>query len=191
MKTKRFYITENGNILNTKLGCFQTAGGQFLRRVFNEEMKYLIGVLAPVNFPDGLSEPELPIWEFLWKYIDEDDSQYHNYLCFTRIINKKREYYLICTSEEELFNSNMEIADTDIDLYLEDPNLPDDIDFYISELANYTKNLSGFTSLKACWKLGNPDFEERVRRYKILKEKGIQPPFSNKKRQRKPRKQTI
>ena len=38
MKTK-FYLTENGNILNTEKGCFQTAGGQFLRRVFDADYK--------------------------------------------------------------------------------------------------------------------------------------------------------
>lgn len=196
---KKFYLTNNGNILNTEKGCFQTAGGQFLRRVFDEEMKHLVKVLYPIDFPDAIEEPELPIWEFLWDYIDESGSNYYHYLrrynilkkiCFTRVNNNKREYFLLCTPK--YFNNlNLQIVDTDIELYLENPNLPDDRDFYISELTNYDVygvNLSSFTNLETCLKLGNPDSKEEERRLKILREKGIEFPSSSNKRPRKPRK---
>ena len=95
---KKFYLTNNGNILNTEKMCFQTVEGKFLRRVFEEEMKHLIGVLTPVNFPNGIKEPKLPIWEFLWDYIDESGSNYYHYFCFTRVNNNKREYFFIMYS---------------------------------------------------------------------------------------------
>lgn len=174
---EQFYLTANGNILNTELKCFQTVEGNFLRRVFDEEMKHLTGILTPVSFPNGIKEPKISIWEFLWDYIDESSSNYYHYFCFTRVNNNKREYFLLCTSN--YFNNlNLQIVDTDIELYLEDPNLPDDIDFYISELTN----------LETCLKLGNPDSKEEKRRLKILREKGIEFPSSSNKRPRKPRK---
>ena len=74
---KKYYLTKNGNILNTEKGCFQTAGGQFLRRVFDEEMEYLIGGLTPIEVPKDFPESELPIWELLWdvegEFLNEED----------------------------------------------------------------------------------------------------------------------
>ena len=54
-----FYLTNNGNILNTDLWCFQTPDGRFLRPVLHEELTYLIDVLIPVEFPEGLEIPDI------------------------------------------------------------------------------------------------------------------------------------
>ena len=57
------------------------------------------------------------------------------------------------------------------------------VDCKKAELVEYAYK----SSLEEIYKLGNPDLEERTRRYKILKKKGIQFPSSSKKRQRKPK----
>lgn len=186
MKTK-FYLTENGNILNTEKGCFQTAGGQFLRRVFQEEMEYLVGVLTPIKVPKGFPEPKLPIWNYLWNvkgtFLNED----YEYVpctiaCFTcQVGGLKREYCSIILPE--YIHANVEIVDTDESpIYVQDDELVD-VDCKKAELVEYAYK----SSLEEIYKLGNPDLEERTRRYKILKEKGIEFPSSSKKRQRKPK----
>jgi hypothetical protein len=184
MKTK-FYLTENGNILNTEKGCFQTAGGQFLRRVFDEEMEYLIGVLTPIEVPQDFPESELPIWELLWdvegEFLnEEDDLEPCLRSCYTREINGKREFCILIFPEYDL-SRNVEVVDTDESpVYVQDDELVD-VDCKKAELVEYAYK----SSIEEIYKLGNPDLEERTRRYKILKEKGIEFPSSSKKRQRK------
>jgi len=187
---EKFYLTNNGDILNTEKGYLQTAEGKFIRRVFSREIVYLAETLIPINFPTKMiKEPELPIWEFLWDYVDKDNPQYYHYFCFTRIYNKKRAYFLLCASNSESSNLNIQIVDTDIEkFYLENPNEPQFNNFIPYELINYTTNLSSLENLKTCWALGNPNLKERIRRYNILKKKGIKLPFSYKKRPRKPKK---
>jgi hypothetical protein len=186
MKTK-FYLTENGNILNTEKGCFQTAGGQFLRRVFDEEMEYLIGVLTPIEVPQDFPESELPIWELLWdvegEFLnEEDDLEPCLRSCYTREINGKREFCILIFPEYDL-SRNVEVVDTDESpVYVQDDELVD-VDCKKAELVEYAYK----SSIEEIYKLGNPDLEERTRRYKILKEKGIEFPSSSKKRQRKPK----
>ena len=187
MKTK-FYLTENGNILNTEKGCFQTAGGQFLRRVFDEEMEYLVSVLTPIEAPKDFPEPELPIWKLLWdvegEFLNEkDDLEPCLRSCYTREINGKREFCIIIFPEYDL-SRNVEIVDTDESpVYVQDDELVD-VDSCKAELVEYAY----MSSLKEVFMLGEPDLEERTRRYKILKEKGIELPFVHQERQRKPRK---
>ena len=182
MKTK-FYLTENGNILNTEKGCFQTAGGQFLRRVFDEEMEYLVSVLTPIEFPKGFPEPELPIWEFLLETEGEFLNEKHDLepclrSCYTREINGKRQFCIIIFPE--YVTRNVEIIDTDSPVYVQDDDL---IDIKKAELIEYAYK----SSLEEVYRLGEPDLKERARRYKILKEKGIEFPPISQKRQRKPK----
>jgi hypothetical protein len=187
METK-FYLTRNGNILNTEKGCFQTAGGQFLRRVFDEEMEYLVSVLTPIEAPKDFPEPELPIWKLLWdvegEFLNEkDDLEPCLRSCYTREINGKREFCIIIFPEYDL-TRNVEIVDTDESpVYVQDDELVD-VDSCKAELVEYAY----MSSLKEVFMLGEPDLEERTRRYKILKEKGIELPFVHQERQRKPRK---
>lgn len=37
---EKFYLTNNGDILNTEKGYLQTAEGKFIRRVFSREIVY-------------------------------------------------------------------------------------------------------------------------------------------------------
>lgn len=173
MKTERFYITENGNILNTKLGCFQTPTGQFLRRVFKNEMEYLTKELTPVRFPKGIEQPELPIWSYLWE-VDgeyEDECGYTHecvIACFTRQVGGlKREYCSIILPE--YIHTNVEIVDTDVEVFVEDYENEDGV----GELATYAQKVSILT----IWTLGEPDLSERVKRYKVLKSMGIKLPY--------------
>jgi len=187
MKTK-FYLTENGNILNVGKGCFQTAGGQFLRRVFDEEMEYLVGVLTPIRAPKDFPEPELPVWELLWdiegEYLNENNElEPCLRSCYTRKIEgKDREFYILIFPENRY--TNVEIVDTDESpIYVEDEEVGR-YEYKKAELIEYAYK----SSLEEVYKLGEPDLEERTRRYKILKEKGIEFPPISQKRQRKPRK---
>lgn len=172
MKTERFYITENGNILNTKLGCFQTPTGQFLRRVFNSEFEYLRGELIPVEFPAGIKEPELPIWSYLWdvegEYADECGDTHECFIvCFTRQISGlKREFSVLYVPK---YTNNVKIVDTDVEVFVEDYENEDGV----GELATYAQKVSILT----IWTLGEPDLSERVRRYKVLKSMGIKLPY--------------
>jgi len=186
---KKYYVTRNGNILNTEKGCFQTAGGQFLRRVFEEEMEYLVDVLTLAEFPEGgIPEPELPIWELLWdvegEFLNESgDLEPCLMSCYTREIDGKRDYCILVFPEYDL-SRNVEIVDTDESpVYVQDDELVD-VDSCKAELVEYAY----MSSLKEVFMLGEPDLEERTRRYKILKQKGIKLPFVHQKRQRKPRK---
>jgi len=177
MKTK-FYLTENGNILNTEKGCFQTAGGQFLRRVFQEEMEYLVWVLTPIKIPKGFPEPELPIWNYLWNVKGTFLNKDYEYVpctiaCFTRQVGGlKREYCSIILPE--YIHANVEIVDTDESpIYIEDEDLTYSASFHEAELINYARK----ESVEDVYHIGKPDFEERVRRYKILKSLGIKLPY--------------
>lgn len=141
---KKYYLTKNGNILNVEKKCFQTTDGKFLRRVFKDEMEYLVEVLTPIDFPDGIKEPDEPeIWEYLWEVEDVDMSQYqpdrccnggcYSFTCktlfFTRMNNGEREFCRLekwSTSSEFPYTSDgnfardvefISIIDTDIDLY--------------------------------------------------------------------------
>jgi hypothetical protein len=54
-----FYLASNGNILNTEMGCFQTVDGHYLRPVLHKELIYLTNLLVPVEFPEGLDNPDV------------------------------------------------------------------------------------------------------------------------------------
>ena len=101
------YLTSNGNVLNINLSCFQNLQGEFLRLVGNSELEYLQGVLIPINFPNGIPQPETTsIWNFLWETRFEDDSNYYwarsnnggcysnttRSMYFQRNLNGKNEY---------------------------------------------------------------------------------------------------
>ena len=171
MKTK-YFLTENGNILNVEKGCFQTPYGQFLRRVFNSEFEYLQGELIPVEFPAGIKEPELPIWSYLWdvegEYADECGDTHECFIvCFTRQISGlKREFSVLYVPK---YTNNVKIVDTDVEVFVEDYENEDGV----GELATYAQKVSILT----IWTLGEPDLSERVRRYKVLKSMGIKLPY--------------
>ena len=173
MKTERFYITENGNILNTKLGCFQTPTGQFLRRVFKNEMEYLTKELTPVRFPKGIEQPELPIWSYLWE-VDgeyEDECGYTHecvIACFTRKISGlKREFAALYVPKYGA--NNVKIVDTDTTVFVDDYENEDGV----GELATYSQKVK----IETIWAIGDPDFAERVKRFKVLKSMGIMLPY--------------
>ncbi len=174
----RYYLSSNGNILNTELRCFQTPTGNFLRRVFDSEMDYLIEVLPPVEFPEGILKPELPVWNYLWEvegtFLDSD----YKYVpctvaCFTRqVVGLKREYCSIILPE--YIHANVEIVDTnESPIYIEDEGLTYSEPFHEAELIEYARR----ESVEDVYRYGNPDFRERVRRYKILKSFGIKLPY--------------
>lgn len=171
MKTK-YFLTENGNILNVEKGCFQTPYGQFLRRVFNSEFEYLQGELIPIEFPAGIKEPELPIWSYLWdvegEYADECGDTHECFIvCFTRQISGlKREFSVLYVPK---YTNNVKIVDTDVEVFVEDYENEDGV----GELATYAQKVS----ITTIWTLGEPDLSERVRRYKILKSFGIKLPY--------------
>ena len=170
MKTK-YFLTENGNILNVEKGCFQTPYGQFLRRVFESEFEYLRGELIPVEFPAGIKEPELPIWSYMWDVEGEYTDQYEDthecfIVCFTRQISGlKREFSVLYVPKY----TNIKIVDTDVEVFVEDYENEDGV----GELATYAQKVSILT----IWTLGEPDLSERVRRYKVLKRLGIKLPY--------------
>jgi len=172
MKTK-YFLTENGNILNAEKMCFQTPTGQFLRRVFNSEFEYLQGELIPVEFPAGIKEPELPIWSYLWELDGEyeDECGYTHecvIACFTRKISGlKREFSVLYVPKYG--DTNVKIVDTDVEVFVEDYENEDGV----GELATYAQKVSILT----IWTLGEPDLSERVRRYKVLKSMGIKLPY--------------
>ncbi len=177
MKTK-YFLTENGNILNVEKGCFQSPTGQFLRRVFNEEMYYLKNELLPVKFPTGIPEPELPTWNYLWKVEGTFLNSNYEYVpcivaCFTRQVGGlKREYCSIILPEH--IHANVEIVDTDESpIYVEDEGLTYLEPFHEAELIDYARR----ESIEYVYSIGKPDFKERVRRYKILKSFGIKLPY--------------
>jgi hypothetical protein len=173
MKTK-YFLTENGNILNVEKGCFQTPTGQFLRRVFKNEMEYLTKELTPVRFPKGIEQPELPIWTYLWDVEGEYEDEYgdtHECIisCFTRQIEGlKREFSVLYVPK--YYYPNVRIVDANIDVFVEDYENEDGV----GELATYAQKVSILT----IWTLGEPDLSERVRRYKVLKSMGIKLPYA-------------
>jgi len=167
-----FYLTNNGNVLNVQKKCLQTVNGEFLRRVFDKEMEFLKGVLIPCEFPQGIEQVELPIWEFLW----EADTEYGKALCFTRQKSGyKREYSILYGSIGVGGYYNMEIADTDLsNLFVEDERAYeyDDRDC-VAELIKY----ANIVSLLDVYFLGETTLEERLNRYRILKNKRIKLPI--------------
>lgn len=56
-KEVRYYLTQNGNILNVDKKCFQTPKGELLRFLDNDEIEYLQDILIHVDFPEGIPEP--------------------------------------------------------------------------------------------------------------------------------------
>lgn len=172
----RYYLSSNGNILNTELRCFQTPTGNFLRRVFDSKMDYLIEVLPPVEFPEGILEPELPIWTYLWEIRETEGYS----IAFTREVNGKREYAILYITDEDIHSIDVRIVDVNGILYMKDENNPDGE----AELLNYARK----ASLEEVWNLGNPDFKGRVKKYKILKSLGIKPPYEEKIERRRKRK---
>lgn len=176
----RYYLSSNGNILNTELRCFQTPTGNFLRRVFDSEMDYLIEVLPPVEFPEGLPEPELPIWVYLWETKEIEGEEVYDVIAFTREVNGKREYAILYVSNEDIHSIDVRIVDVDMIIYMKDENNSDGE----AELLSYARK----ASLEEVWNLGNPDFKGRVKKYKILKSLGIKPPYKEKIERRRRRK---
>ena len=69
-----FYLTNNGNILNTDLWCFQTPDGRYLRPVLHDELTYLANVLIPVEFPEGLEIPDVSNLDKLSLNVSEFES---------------------------------------------------------------------------------------------------------------------
>jgi hypothetical protein len=173
MKTK-YFLTENGNILNVEKGCFQTPTGQFLRRVFKNEMEYLTKELTPVRFPKGIEQPELPIWTYLWDVEGEYEDEYgdtHECIisCFTRQISGlKREFSVLYVPK--YYYPNVRIVDTDVEVFVEDYENEDGV----GELIDYAQKVK----IETIWTLGDPDFAERVKRYKVLKSMGIKLPYA-------------
>lgn len=176
----RYYLSSNGNILNTELRCFQTPTGNFLRRVFDSEMDYLIEVLPPVEFPEGILEPELPIWIYLWETRENDDEESYDAVALTREVNGKREYAILYITDEDIHSIDVRIIDVNGILYMKDENNSDGE----AELLSYARK----ASLEEVWNLGNPDFKGRVKKYKILKSLGIKPPYEEKIERRRKRK---
>lgn len=167
---KKYYLTKNGNILNTEKGCLQTVDGKFIRRVFESEMMYLTDVLTPAEFPEGLPEPEeFPIWEFLWG----TETEHGKALCFTRQIDdREREF---CILYNYILKGSMDYWDKeiiDIDIYgiciEEDDKYKNDYDSE-TELSRHAEK----ATLRDVYFLGNSNIHERLNRYKILKDKGI------------------
>ncbi len=186
MKTK-FYLTENGNILNTQKKCFQTLNGKFLRLASESEIEYLQSVLIPVAFPEGIQEPkETPVWQFichaeskfLHRYATggvEIDGGYHTIArdyFFGRNNNGVPEFRVVTIEESELVWENnkyspVRIFDVDIDFFCYEEGNIDEIAY--ASLDQYAEHCTAKEVLYA-----NGDepltFQERVRRYKILKQ---------------------
>ncbi len=186
MKTK-FYLTENGNILNTQKKCFQTLNGKFLRLASESEIEYLQSVLIPVAFPEGIQEPkETPVWQFichaeskfLHRYATggvEIDGGYHTIArdyFFGRNNNGVPEFRVVTIEKSELVWENnkyspVRIFDVDIDFFCYEEGNIDEIAY--ASLDQYAEHCTAKEVLYA-----NGDepltFQERVRRYKILKQ---------------------
>ena len=201
METK-FYLTNCGNILNIEKECFQTMTGRFLRLVSESEMEYLQNVLVPVAFPEGIQEPvETPVWRFIChaeskffhRYATggvEVDGGYHTIArdyFFGRNNNGVPEFRVVTIEESELTwqnnSSPIRIFDTDIEFFAaeegdveEDAQAP--LDAYSEPCTArdvlYTSGTNVLT------------FQERVERYKKLKELGaiVFPSHQRRKRKR-------
>ena len=176
----KYYLSANGNILNTEKGCFQTPGGDFLRRVFYLEMEYLKRALLPVEFPEGLPEPELPIWVYLWETKEIEGEEVYDVIAFTREVNGKREYAILYVINEDIHSIDVRIVDVDMIIYMKDENNSDGE----AELLSYARK----ASLEEVWGLSDLDISERTKRYKILKSLGIKPPYEEKIERRRKRK---
>jgi len=184
---KKYYLTQNGNILNTQKKCFQTISGKFLRLASESEIEYLQSVLIPVAFPEGIQEPkETPVWQFichaeskfLHRYATggvEIDGGYHtiarNYF-FGRNNNGVPEFRVVTIEESELVWENIDdspvrIFDTDIEFFCYEEGDFDEVAY--ASLDQYAEHCTAKEVLYA-----NGDepltFQERVRRYKILKQ---------------------
>ena len=184
---KKYYLTQNGNILNTQKKCFQTISGKFLRLASESEMEYLQNVLVPVAFPEGIQEPvETPVWRFIChaeskffhRYATggvEIDGGYHTIArdyFFGRNNNGVPEFRVATIEESELVWENIDdspvrIFDTDIEFFCYEEGDFDEVAY--ASLDQYAEPCTARDVLYA-----NGDepltFQERVRRYKILKQ---------------------
>jgi len=184
---KKYYLTQNGNILNTQKKCFQTISGKFLRLASESEIEYLQSVLIPVAFPEGIQEPkETPVWQFichaeskfLHRYATggvEIDGGYHTIArdyFFGRNNNGVPEFRVVTIEESELVWENIDdspvrIFDTDIEFFCYEEGDFDEVAY--ASLDQYAEHCTAKEVLYA-----NGDepltFQERVRRYKILKQ---------------------
>ncbi len=184
---KKYYLTKSGNILNIPKKCFQTIGGKFLRLASDEEINYLKTVLTPVAFPEGIQEPkETPVWQFichaeskfLHRYATggvEIDGGYHTIArdyFFGRNNNGVPEFRVVTIEESELVWENIDdspvrIFDTDIEFFCYEEGDFDEVAY--ASLDQYAEHCTAKEVLYA-----NGDepltFQERVRRYKILKQ---------------------
>ena len=88
----KYYLTRNGNILNTEIGCFQTVDGRYLRHVLQNELIYLSNLLYPVEFPEGLNNPDISLIDKLTLNMDEFESAF-------RLINKTSTYESLVDSD--------------------------------------------------------------------------------------------
>ena len=201
---KKYYLTQNGNILNTQKKCFQTISGKFLRLASESEMEYLQSVLIPVVFPEGIQEPkETPVWQFichteskfLHRYATggvEIDGGYHTIArdyFFGRNNNGVPEFRVVTIEESELLQENIDdspvrIFDTDIEFFCYEEGDFDEVAY--ASLDQYAEHCTAKEVLYA-----NGDepltFQERVRRYKILKQLNsvVFPSYQRRKRRRK------
>jgi len=129
--SKKFYLTEKGNILNVAKQCFQTINGAFLRLVSDDELEYLENVLMPVEFPKGIIEPkDTPIWHFICQ-INKDGFTYDY---FGRNNHGKFEF---CYREVDVYNddydNNYDYNDDD-DNYNHNNNF---VEIFDVDLKNY------------------------------------------------------
>ena len=203
---KKYYLTQNGNILNTQKKCFQTISGKFLRLASESEIEYLQSVLIPVAFPEGIQEPkETPVWQFichaeskfLHRYATggvEIDGGYYTIArdyFFGRNNNGVPEFRVVTIEESELVWENIDdspvrIFDTDIEFFCYEEGDFDEVAY--ASLDQYAEHCTAKEVLYA-----NGDepltFQERVRRYKILKQLNsvVFPSYQRRKRQRKPK----
>ena len=195
MKTK-FYLTENGNVLNTEKKCFQTLNGKFLRLASESELGYLTVVLTPVQFLEEIQEPEeTPVWEFICQtqttYFShfagsacytEPYQIYLNVLYFGRNNNGSPEFRKMEKWSNSLTweYSNrgrfvpqtiaVNIFDCDIELTFLEEGYEVDEEVY-APLDAYSTSC---TAREVLYAQGDEilTFDERVRRYKLLKQLG-------------------
>lgn len=137
----RYYLTENGNILNIQKKYFQTIKGHFLRLVLDDEIEYLKGVLTPIDFPKGIKEPETtPLWHFICQITDEDGCKISY---FGRNNNGIFEFcHTLDCSDKELNDKDKvaKVFDVDTDYYVK--SYSDDCDYIVLD------NIAGFCKLE-------------------------------------------
>jgi len=198
---KKYYLTKSGNILNIPKKCFQTIGGKFLRLASDEEINYLKTVLTPVAFPEGMREPkETPVWQFICR----TESKFFHHVAnggvvieggyhttsrdyfFGRNNNGIPEFMVVVVEESDLMwsnikNSPVRIFDVDIEFFCyEEGGIDEGAEAPLDSYADPC------TARDVLYAQGDNllTFQERVRRYKILKQFGaiVFPSYQRRKR---------